>query len=41
MGYEKVDKTISLAELSLLRSIESNRSVKMMERISKAVNWEN
>ncbi len=41
MGYKKVDKTVSFAELSLLSSIENNRSVKMMERISKAVNWEN
>ena len=41
MGYKKVDKTVSFAELSLRSSIENNRSVKMMERISKAVNWEN
>jgi hypothetical protein len=38
MGYKKVDKTVNFAELSLLRSIENNRSVKMMERIHKAVN---
>jgi IS5 family transposase len=41
MGYKKVDKTVSFAELSLLSSIENNRSVKMMEQIHKAVNWEN
>ena len=41
MGYKKIDKTVSFAELSLRSSIENNRSVKMMERISKAVNWEN
>ncbi len=41
MGYKKVDKTIGFAELSLLSSIENNRSVKMMERINKAVAWEN
>ena len=41
MGYKKADKTVSFAELSLLRSIKNNRSVKMMERIHKAVNWEN
>jgi len=40
MGYKKVDKTVSFAELSLLSSIENNRSVKMMEKIHKAVNWE-
>ena len=41
MGYKKADKTISFAELSLLSSIGNNRSLKMMERISKAVKWEN
>ena len=41
MGYKKPEKTISFAELSLLSSIENNRSVKMMERIHKAVTWEN
>jgi hypothetical protein len=41
MGYKKVDKTVSFAELSLLSSIENNRSVKMMERINKSVNWKN
>ena len=41
MGYKKADKTVSFAELSLLNSIENNRSVKMMERINKSVNWEN
>jgi IS5 family transposase len=41
MGYKKAEKTISFAELSLLRSLENNRSVKMMESIHKAVNWEN
>ena len=30
MGYKKVDKTVSFAELSLLSSIENNRSLKMM-----------
>ena len=41
MGYKKIDKTVSFAELSLLSSIENNRSVKMMERINKSVNWKN
>jgi len=35
MGYKKADKTVSFAELSLLSSIENNRSVKMMERINQ------
>jgi hypothetical protein len=33
MGYKKVDKTISFAEVCLIESMENNRSVKMMERI--------
>jgi IS5 family transposase len=41
MGYKKRDKTVSFAELSLLSSMENNRSVKMMERINKSINWEN
>ena len=41
MGYKKVDKAISFAEKALLRSMENNRSVKMMERINTVVNWEN
>jgi len=41
MGYKKVDKAISFAEVALLRSMENNRSVEMMERINKAVAWEN
>jgi hypothetical protein len=36
MGYKKPEKTISFAELSLLSSLENNRSVKMMEQIDKA-----
>jgi len=40
MGYKRVDKTVSFAKLSLLRSIENNRSVKMMEYINSSVNYE-
>lgn len=38
MGYKKMDKSISLAVVALLRSMEHNRSVKMMERINKVAN---
>ena len=41
MRYKKVDKAISFAEVALLRSMENNRSVEMMERINKEVAWEN
>lgn len=38
MGYKKVDKSISLAVVGLLRSIEHNRGVKMMELINGVAN---
>lgn len=41
MGCKKLDSGIGFAEVTLLRSMENNRSVKMMERISKLVAWEN
>jgi hypothetical protein len=41
MGHKKADTTVSFAEFSLLSSLEKNRSVKMMERISKSINWKN
>ena len=37
MGYKKVDKAISFAEGALLRSMENNRSVKMMGRIGRGL----
>lgn len=40
MGYKKVDKGITFAEVALLRSMENNRSVTMMERINTAFAWE-
>ena len=41
MGYKKVDKAISFTEIALLRSMENNRSVEMMERINTVVTGEN
>jgi transposase, IS5 family len=41
MGYKKMDKTFSFAELTLRKSIANNRSVTMMERINTTVPWTN
>ena len=41
MGFKKWGKEISFADLAVKKSLEHNRSLKMMERINKAVNWRN
>ena len=41
MGYKKLGKKMSFADLAVKRSLEHNRSVKMMERINTSVTWEN
>ena len=41
MGYKRLGKRISFADIAVKKSLEHNRSVKMMEKINKAVTWEN
>jgi len=41
MGYKRLGKRISFADIAVKRSLVHNRSVQMMERINTAVNWEN
>lgn len=41
MGYKKIGKELSFADLAVSKSLTHNRSVKMMERINKAVKWNN
>ena len=41
MGYKKWGKEISFADLAISRTLEHNRSVKMMDRINKVANWKN
>jgi len=41
MGYKKWGKEISFADLAVSKSLKHNRSVKMMERIDKVVDWRN
>jgi IS5 family transposase len=41
MGYKKLGKEMSFADLAVSKSLEHNRSLKMMDRINKVVNWRN
>ena len=41
MGYKKIGEEISFADLAVSKSLEHNRSVKMMDRINKVVKWNN
>jgi IS5 family transposase len=41
MGYKKLGKTMSFADLKVPKSLEYNRSFKMMDRINKVINWRN
>jgi len=41
MGYKNLDKELSFADLAVAKSMEKNRSVKMMEKINKVVKWKN
>jgi hypothetical protein len=41
MGYKKLGKNMSFADLAVTSSLENNRSVKMMEKINSVVNWQN
>lgn len=41
MGYKKIGKELSFADLAVSKSLTHNRSVKMMERINKVVKWNN
>ena len=41
MGYKDLGKEMSFADLAVSRSLEHNRSVKMMKRINEVVKWKN
>ncbi len=41
MGYKRIGEEICFADLAVSKSLEHNRSVKLMERINKVINWEN
>lgn len=39
MGYKRIGKSLSFADLAVTKSLEHNRSLKMMEEIDKVVKW--
>ena len=41
MGYKRIGEEISFADLSISKSLQHNRSVKLMDRINKVVSWRN
>ena len=41
MGYKKIGQNLSFADLAVTKSLEHNRSLKMMEKINKVVKWKN
>ena len=39
MGFKKMDRSLDFADFALSSSLEANRSVKLMEKISASIDW--
>ncbi|MEN6373603.1 MAG: hypothetical protein ABFD75_02330 [Smithella sp.] len=39
MGYKRIDQNMTFAEVSLLKSMEHNRSLKRREEINQVIDW--
>ncbi len=39
MGYKQIEPNMTFAEVSLLRSMEHNRSLKRLEKINQVIDW--
>jgi IS5 family transposase len=39
MGFKKMGRSLDFADFALSSSLEANRSVKLMEKISASINW--
>jgi IS5 family transposase len=39
MGYKQIESNVTFAEVSLLKSMEHNRSLKRLEKINQVINW--
>ena len=39
MGYKRIEQNMTFAEVSLLKSMEHNRSLKRLEKINSVINW--
>ena len=41
MGYKQIGRNLSFADLAVSKSLENNRNLKVMEKISKVIKWKN
>jgi len=41
MGYKRIGKVISFADLAVSKSLKYNRSLTMMNKINKLISWKN
>jgi len=39
MGYKKIERNMTFAEVSLMKSMEHNRSLKRLEKINQVIDW--
>jgi hypothetical protein len=39
MGFKKTTRSLDFADLALANCLEQNRSIKLMEQLSSAINW--
>ena len=39
MGYKRIDNNMTFAEMSLLSSMDHNRNLKRLEKISQIIDW--
>ncbi len=41
MGYKQIGENLSFADLAVSKTLDQNRSLKMMEKINGSIDWEN
>lgn len=41
MGYKRMGENLSFADLAVSKSLDHNRTLKMLEKIGKVIEWEN
>ncbi len=39
MGFKKMDNSLGFADLALASSLKHNRSLKLMEKLTKSIEW--
>ena len=39
MGYKKIDRHLGFADLALASSLKYNRSLKLMDKLNKTIDW--